>query len=527
MDQGPQTSTLSPSEIQALLVDRQQMSERIEALTRQLEWFKKQLFGQKSERRFIEPPPNQLSFGEVFGASDETAPLKIQTIAEHQRKKRTKTASQDDGAELFFDDSVPVQVIDVPNPATDGLNADQYAVIGEKATHRLAQRPGSYVILKYVRQVIKIKCDESLHCPPAPAGVFDKGRADVSFIAGMLVDKFLYHLPLYRQHARLRDAGIKVSRPWLTQVVHKSAALLKPLYEAQWASIRDSRIKLMDETPIKAGRKRKGKMKQGYFWPVLGEEDEIAFLYYPSRASKHVREALGESRVEGAVLITDGYAAYARYAEATGITHAQCWAHTRRKFIEAEDVEPEPVAQALALIRALYKNEKAIVQQKLTGEKKRLYRVTHSQPIVERFFAWANERLTTQGLLPSNPLTVALSYALERRAGLEIFLTDPEVPIDTNPIERALRVIPMGRRNWLFCWTEVGAEVVGIIQSLIVTCRMHGINPYDYLVDVLQRIDQHPASEVHLLTPRLWKVHFADRPLRSLVHQASLRSSTP
>ena len=128
------------------------------------------------------------------------------------------------------------------------------------------------------------------------------------------------------------------------------------------------------------------------------------------------------------------------------------------------------------------------------------------------------QRFTEQGLLPSNPLTAALSYALERRLGLEVYLTDPDVPIDTNHLERALRAIPMGRKAWLFCWTEVGAKYVGILQSLLVTCRLHRINPYDYLVDVLQRIDRHPASEVHLLTPRLWKQHFAANPLRSPLH---------
>lgn len=106
----------------------------------------------------------------------------------------------------------------------------------------------------------------------------------------------------------------------------------------------------------------------------------------------------------------------------------------------------------------------------------------------------------------------------ERRAGLEVFLTDPDVPIDINHIERALRVIPMGRKSRLFCWTELGAKHVGIIQSLLFTCRLHGVDPYTYLVDVLQRVSMHPARRVADLTPRLWKQHFADKPLRSDLH---------
>ena len=120
-------------------------------------------------------------------------------------------------------------------------------------------------------------------------------------------------------------------------------------------------------------------------------------------------------------------------------------------------------------------------------------------------------------LLPTNPFTKAAHYALERRKGLEVFLTDPDVPMDTNPLERALRPIPMGRKNWLFCWTEVGAAHVGWVQSLISTCALHDVDPYTYFVDVLQRVDTHPFAEVEQLTPRLWKEHFSAAPLRSLL----------
>lgn len=117
--------------------------------------------------------------------------------------------------------------------------------------------------------------------------------------------------------------------------------------------------------------------------------------------------------------------------------------------------------------------------------------------------------------MPSNPLLGALGYARERREGLEVYLNDPDVAIDTNHLERALRVIPMGRKNWMFSWTELGAKHIGIVQSLLVTCRLHEINPYDYFVDILQRVGQHPAHLVHQLTPRLWKQLFAANPLRS------------
>src|SRR6185369_6599728 len=252
---------------------------------------------------------------------------------------------------LRFDASVPVEVLTVPNPALAGLGPEDYEVIGEKVTYRLAQRPGAYVILKYVRPVIKRKDAESLSSPPAPPAVFEKSFADVSLLAGLLVDKLRYHLPLYRQPQRLADAGITLSRSTLTQWVHRSAALLEPIYQALLSSILQSKVLAMDETPIKAGRQGKGKLQTGYFWPIYGDQEEIAFPFAASRAQTVVREALGSFC---GVLLTDGYTVYERYAQTiNGLVHAQCWSHCRRQFGDAAPVEPTLVAHALACIGAL------------------------------------------------------------------------------------------------------------------------------------------------------------------------------
>lgn len=494
-----------------------------EAMKHQLEGFRRQLFGQKSEKRRLDVPAAQLHLGELpIPAS--APPLPGKPIAGHIRRARSTDYTRgEDESGLFFDETrVPVQTIAVPNPEIEGLAADQYEVIGEKVSHRLAQRPGSYVILKYVRPLIKRRDTATIHCPPAPAGVIEGSRADVSFLVGLLLDKFAWHLPLYRQHQRLLEAGITVSRAWLTQLAAQAAALLVPIYEAQLASIRASRIKAMDETPIKAGRAGPGRMKGGYFWPVYGELHEICFPFFESRAHSNVEKVLGLTATERGVLLSDGYAAYAHYAKKAGLTHAQCWAHARRKVIEAEQAEPALAAQALDHIGARYAIEAQIRDKRLTGDQKRDYRLLHAKPRVEQFFAWIDQCFEQHGLLPSNPMTAAMAYARERRAGLAVFLTDPEVPIDTNHLERALRPIPMGRRNWLFSWTELGARHVGIVQSLIATCRLHEVDPYDYLVDVLQRVGQHPAANVAQLTPRLWKQHFGANPLRSDISRLGL-----
>jgi transposase len=503
---------LSPAELIALV--RSQAS-TITDLQHQLEWFKRQLFGSKSERFAPEPNPAQLHLGEELTAPTEISEPRKE-IPAHMRRVSARNPQSEADALPFFDESrVPVETIELESSEIKGLAADQYEVIDRKVSYRLAQRPGSYVVLKYVRPVIRRRDTQVIHCPPAPVGVLEGSRADVSFIAGLLIEKFSYHCPLYRQHQKLTDAGITVSRPWLTQLTQRTSALLAPIYAAQLDSIRASRVKAMDETPIKAGRSGHGKMKTAYFWPIYGERDEICFAYFPSRAAIHVREALGSHHAEDAVLLSDGYAAYQSYAKKLGLTHAQCWAHTRRVFFEAQALEPDAVREALEQIQVLYEIEADIHQRKLADQSKRMHRMSFSKPKVDAFFEWIDRKFERQGLLPSSPFTQALSYARERRLGLEVFLEDPDVAIDTNHLERALRVIPMGRRNWLFCSTELGAEHVGIVQSLIVTCRLHEIDPYTYLVDVLQRVGQHPAASVAELTPRLWKQHFAANPLRS------------
>jgi len=493
---------------------------QIEALRAQLEWFKRQVFGQKSERYAPQPDAQQMHLGDLMPAVT-AAPEAEQEVPAHKRRKPRSDFIDDATSVPFFDQArVPVVSIEVPNPEVQGLSPQQYEVVGEKVSHRLAQRPGAYVVLRYVRAVIKRRDTQTLHCPAAPVGVIEGSRADVSFVAGVMLDKFQWHLPLYRQHQRLIQAGFNLSRQWLTQLVQQGAQLLEPIYDAQLESIRASRVIAMDETPIKAGRAGPGKLKAGYFWPVYGEHDEVCFAFFDSRQHACVKALLGDKLPDGSVLLSDGYAAYSRYAEATGVTHAQCWSHTRRGYFEALRAEPQAADQALKMIAKIYEVEADIRQRALSGENKRLHRLEHAKPLVEEFFAWVDEQLACQGLLPSNALTKALVYARERKSQLMVFLGDEQVPMDTNHLERALRPIPLGRKNWLFCWTEVGAKHAGIVQSLITTCRLHGVDPYTYFVDVLQRVGQHPAARVAELTPRLWKQHFADKPLRSDLHAA-------
>lgn len=509
---------MTPS-LEQLAADNASLQRDNQLLKNQLDWFKRQLFGEKSERRLVDVPAEQ---GQLFTTDNTPVPTpeSDQTVTAHTRRKKQRQDDHVLDKGLRFTADVPVKVIDRTPKELLGESANDYVILGFDSTYRLAQRPGSYEVLEYRTPRYKLKGEAQIHHVPAPANVLESSCVDVSLLAGLLVDKFAYHLPIHRQHQRLKDAGVTVARSSLLNWSSQAINLLEPIVHAQYQSILRSHVLGMDETPIKAGQaKAKGKLKKGYLWPMYGDQDEVVFHFNSSRGTQVIQQQLGEQF--NGVLLCDGYAAYKAYAEhKENVTLANCWSHTRRYFEQVKTIDPQASEQALQLIGILYDNEEHIRDQQLTGPQKLDYRTHHSEPIVRQFWQWCDQQSQRSDLFPKHPLQKALNYAMERVEPLQVFLSDPDVPLDTNHVERSLRGIPLGRKNWMFCWTEMGAKQVGIIQSLIVTCRLQGINPYQYLVDVLQRIAVHPASKVEQLTPRLWKELFADNPMVSDVNTA-------
>jgi transposase len=506
-------STTNPAAIRIAALEAENSE-----LRAQLAWFKRQIFGRKSEKQIL-PNADQQNLFETEAQAHAENPGKL--VREHRRRTRRRGDEVNDSG-LRFDDTVPQTIIDVPAPELTGDQADQYEIIGYKDSARLAQLRSIFRVLIYRRPIVHHKGEQSVSVPAAPEAVLEGCYADVSLLAGLLVDKAVYHLPLYRQHQRLLNSGVQLSRSTLLNYMTRSIALLEPIYQAQHHSVLQSAVVAMDEVPMKAGRKAPGKMRQTYFWPIYGDRDEVVFTWSAGRSHQHAVDQL--SGFSG-ILLTDGYDAYVRAtaklnAEDQKVTHAGCWVHSRRGFERALAMEPALAQQAMDRIAELYQIEATIRAREFLPEQAAVWRRKHSAPIVDTFFEWVKEQRQRPELLPSNPLSKALLYVAEREAALRVFLERPNVPMDTNHLERALRVIPLGRKNHLFCWSELGAQQLGILQSLMVTCRLHDINPYDYLVDVLQRVARHPAKDVAALTPRRWKQHFAAKPLRSDVMQA-------
>ncbi len=225
----------------------QALQAEVATLKQQLDWFQRQLFGRKSEKRIIEHP-DPLDLSALLGETPPPAePEATEEIT--YRRRKPKQRSEDDVTDtgLRFGPDVPIEVVELSAPQLEGPEADQYEVIDYKISRRLAQRPGSYGVLEYRRPVLRHKLSRHLMEVPAPSAVFEGSLADVSLLAGILVDKFCYHLPLYRQHQRLKDAGITLSRSTLTNYTQRAIELLKPIVDAQWQHILQSRVLAMDD----------------------------------------------------------------------------------------------------------------------------------------------------------------------------------------------------------------------------------------------------------------------------------------
>ena len=368
-------------------------SERITVLQQQLDWFKRQLFGRKSEKQLIDNPEQSSLFGDSLA---ETRAEETSTeVKGHRRKSNTQRSGDEvNDTGLRFDDTVPQKIIELPLPEMTEEEAAQIEVIDYKETYRLAQQPGSYTILVYRRPVIRHKPTQTLTTTPAPEAVLDGCYCDVSLLAGLMVDKAVYHLPLYRQHQRMLDSGVQVSRATLINWMKKGIELLKPIYQAMLKHILKSKVLAMDEVPIKAGKAGKGKMKQTYFWPIYGEENEVAFTWSATKSAQHAIEQL--TGFNG-TLLTDGYSAYTKTVDTLNqqeqsIIHATCWVHCRRYFEKALALEPESAQQALDEMALLYKNEKHIREKEMPAEKALAYRQGKSEPVVYRFFKWLHKQ---------------------------------------------------------------------------------------------------------------------------------------
>lgn len=373
-------------------------------------------------------------------------------------------------------------------------------IISTKVTERLCVKPSQFYVEEITR-VVRKHDDGSISQPPAPTTPLPRRVVDTSFLIHVILMKFMWHLPLYRQEQMLKAQGILISRDTLIRYVIDVGKLLSLLYDELLKDVfMDDHI-FGDETPVLVGKGKHGNKKytESRFWPFLGN-NSIVFLFARTRAAKEIEPIL--SAFKG-YLQVDGYTVYETLAKRyPDIVLLFCWAHARRKFIEAEKYYPTEAGEALRYIRALYRVE---ARRKEDSERLRRLRCRFSNKILTLFKQWLDERFSDPKLLPKSALGEAIAYTLSRWEGLNRYVDDPRLSIDSNPIERQIRPVAVGRKNWLFCASETGAEAACVMYSLIASCKLNNVDPHAYLVDVLNRINDHSQLKLAELLPQNWK----------------------
>jgi transposase len=476
----------------------------------QVAYLQRQLYGTKSERRVPEAvSPDQKSLFEIVGGDspEESEEVEIQS---HTRKKRKQFSKEDEEAP---EGTFPTHLRREEGPEIDdkpeGYSDDELEVVSEKITERLAENPGEQYVIVYRRRVFKVKESGELICVPAPEHVFgQKCKVHESFLVLMVIKKFLWHLPLYRQHQMLKLEGIKLSRPSLANWVIQLAKLLEPIAVSLKRELLQAEYLHVDNSPGKVGRGKKKKGKSfdtGYYWPLLNPDIGVHFSFSRTKAYQAF-----EPIIEGfkGTLVSDAEEIFEKYTTAHELGWQLCWHHSRRNFIEAEISNPVLAARALDYIRELYRVEREIKKLDIQdAEKISRYRQEYSQPILEAFKQWLKTTAASAEALTSEKLSQAISYLYTRWDAAVLFVMNGNLPPDNGADEREIKPLKLGLKNYLFCASEVGAEAAAIFYSLIASAKIHGIHPYYYLLDLLTRIDQ-PGITADDLIPHNWKKRF-------------------
>src|SRR5258708_814193 len=375
--------------------------------------------------------------------------------------------------------------------------------LGEDVSEMLEIEPIRFKVIRQVRGKWACACCERIVQAEAPSRPIAHGIAGPGLLAHVLVSKYGDHLPLYRQSEIYAREGVELDRSTLADWVGGTSQLFAPLVEALRRHVMAAQKLHADDTPVPVLAPGNGKTKTGRLWTYVRDDrpagDEtppaVWFAYTPDRKGEHPQAHL--SKFTG-TLQADGYAGFEQIYEGGRIQEAACWAHVRRKFYDLVVAhKSQTAAEALEQIGALYAIEKEIRGR--APEERHEVRGTRARPLLESLKQWLEATLCK--LSRKSDTALAVRYALGRWEALLRYVNDGRIEIDNNAAERALRVVALGRKNYLFAGSDAGGERAAAIYSLIGTAKLNGIDPEAYLREVLLRVCEHPVHRIEELLP--------------------------
>jgi len=489
----------------------------------------KQRYGRRSERRISDEQLRLVYEGVLAEKAQEQAEqaapeLGPPTLELDEGQPRGESSPQRERRKLAgrrpLPPELPRQEVVIPVPEAErtcGGCGQERAVIGHDESERLEYVPASFVVrrLRRERRACR-RCRDAVVRAPVPPQLVERGALGEGLLAQVLVAKYKDHLPLYRQRQIYRRQGVDLPRSTLGDAVAASAFALQPLANRIGERVRAAPIVQTDDTGIRVlDRDHPGKIKRGILWPYVAEQRLAAFVYTPTREGKFPKAWLEGYR---GYLQVDGYSGYDALfqGEACPRIEVGCFAHARRYFVRALDAGDDRALEPIAWVQGLYRVESEAQREALAPEARAARRQKQARPILgelERWLAAMAERVA-----PKSPLGSAIGYTRGRWPALLRYLEDGRLEIDNNRVERLVRLVAVGRKNYLFAGSDAGAERAAILYTLIATCTLHELDPWVYLKDVLEKLAAGWLQrEIDALLPDRWM----------LEHPEALRCERP
>jgi transposase len=460
----------------------------------------KMLFGRKSEKYLLLKDPQQLSLLPAEAVEQIVEAEVVKTIV---TKKVIKPRPNHPGKNQF-PAHLPVDTIILePNEDTSGMK-----YIGDEVTETLDYSPG---VLK-IRRVIRRKYVEQtsdplsptqrIHIAALPVRPIPKGIPEAGLLAHIFVCKYIDHLPFYRTIQRFkRDYDWEPSRATMSGWFNECCRLMHPLYKLLKQKILSADYLMVDETRYKVLEDGKpGKCFMGWFW--LYEDPKTKLVIYNYRKDRSADSPLAMLAGFVGHIQVDGYTSYPVVERKLAIILLMCWAHARRKFIEAYEYDKQGVDEVLQLIRELYAVEDQLRQLNATHAKRYEVRQQKSKPLLDKIALWMKDNAAKYP--PSSPVSKAIQYTASRWEELNVYITDGKFEIDNNLVENSVRPVALGRKNYLFAGSHEAAEHAAMMYSFFTSCRRNNVNPFEWLKDVLERIPEHSIQRLEELLPDQW-----------------------
>lgn len=493
------TTCQLPNDIDALKNKVRELEEKNRLLTEQVYQLVHRHFGRTTEKY----QPNQLDlfFDEAEQAAVAQDESEAVEVPAHSRKKRGRVA--------LSKDLPRVEVIHELAEGEQVCDNDGHALhkIGEETSEQLEIIPAKVRVIRHIRYKYACRhCEQTIKMAPLPKQPIPKSIASPGLLAHVAVSKYQDALPLYRQEAIIKRYGIELPRATLANWMIKAGELLTPIINLMREQLHAGPLIYMDETRVQVlSEPGKTATSNSQMWVQVGGLPQASvrlFTYSPSRSATVARKLLGDF---SGLLMTDGYQAYDAATRHGDITLLDCWAHARRKFMEAKNAKRKQASgkadMALSLIQKLYAIERSL--HDASPQDRYFARQQQARPVIDKLRGWLDKSLPQ--VLPKSALGKALHYLNNQWVGLVRYLDNGLAPIDNNPAENAIRPFVIGRKNWLFSQSVKGAEASAALYSIIETAKAHQLEPFDYLAIVFARLpNAQSIDDIEALLP--WNV---------------------